>query len=139
MSEEKPKRRTASTKRVANKAAGSKRSSGTAKPRKKRVTKAKKQKEEQNRILASLSASNILLAPLATEKTIGMIERFNTLSFIVNPKAIKPQIKRAVESLYSVKVYKVRVLNSVDNKKKAFVRLNPEFKAQEIATRMGIL
>jgi large subunit ribosomal protein L23 len=139
MSEEKPKRKTSSTKRAADRTAGPKKTVKTTKPRKKRVTKAKKQKEEQNKILAALSASDVLLAPLATEKTIGMIERFNTLSFIVNPKAIKPQIKRAVESLYSVKVQKVRVLNSVDNKKKAFVRLKPEFKAQEIATRIGIL
>ncbi|MCL5788505.1 MAG: 50S ribosomal protein L23 [Candidatus Marsarchaeota archaeon] len=86
-----------------------------------------------------MEASKILIKPLATEKTIGMIERLNTLTFIVNANANKRAVKRATEQLYGVKVKKVRTLNSPLNTKKAFVRLHPEYKAQEIATRLGIL
>jgi large subunit ribosomal protein L23 len=95
--------------------------------------------EGRSNVEEKLRASEIIVAPLATEKTIGTIERFNTLSFFVREDANKQQIKRAVETIYAVKVTKVRTLNSTDNRKKAFVRLSPESKAQDIATRLGIL
>ncbi|MEM3671262.1 MAG: 50S ribosomal protein L23 [Thermoprotei archaeon] len=98
-----------------------------------------RQKQEKQRTEAALQAYRILIRPLATEKTIGMIEKQNTLTFIVDGAAAKHVIKRAAEQLYDVKVSKVRTLNSPLNQKKAFIKLDPAFKAQEIATRLGIL
>jgi len=98
-----------------------------------------KKVSERVDIKRKIDALNILLAPYVTEKSISMIEKFNTLTFLVNKDATKTDIKMAVEHLYDVKVERVRTINTVDNKKKAFVRLKSEFKAQEIATRLGIL
>ena len=53
---------------------------------------------------------NIQLKPLVTEKAVMLIESQNTLSFKADKKANKTDIKKEVESLFSVKVDKVRVL-----------------------------
>ncbi|MEM0121577.1 MAG: 50S ribosomal protein L23 [Thermoprotei archaeon] len=86
-----------------------------------------------------MQALNVLVAPHVTEKSISMIERFNTLTFIVDPRSTKSDVKAAIQTLYGVKVERVRTINTPDNRKKAFVRLKPEYKAQEIATKLGIL
>jgi len=38
-----------------------------------------------------------------------------------------------------VKVAKVNVLVTPDGKKKAFVKLKPEFKAGDVATKLGVV
>ena len=81
----------------------------------------------------------IIKRVVATEKAINYIEKYNTLTFIVDLKATKHDIKRAVEELFSVKVLKVRTLITPKGEKKAYVRLAPEYKASEIASRLGIL
>jgi len=48
-------------------------------------------------------------------------------------------VKRAVEDLYEVKVSKVTVLITSQGTKKAFVKLDPEFKASDVAIKLGIL
>lgn len=101
--------------------------------------KEKKGATEKDNVLLKLDALNVLIAPYVTEKSISMIEKFNTLTFIVDPRATKTDIKLAVEHLFNVKVEKVRTINMMDNRKKAYVKLKSEFKAQEIATRLGIL
>ena len=75
---------------------------------------------------------------LVTEKATGLIDRENALQFIVNLKANKRQIKEEVERLYGVKVVSVKTLITAKGKKKATVKLSPEFRAEEIATRMGL-
>ncbi|MEM5816051.1 MAG: 50S ribosomal protein L23 [Candidatus Aenigmatarchaeota archaeon] len=81
----------------------------------------------------------ILLYPLVTEKAVGLIEKENKIVFIVSRKANKKQIKEAFEKLFEVKVEKVNTLITKDGKKKAFIKLKPEFKASDIAVRLGIL
>jgi len=81
----------------------------------------------------------ILLYPLTTEKAITLIEKENKIVFIVNRKANKKQIKEAFEKLFEVKVEKVNTLITRDGRKKAFIKLKPEFKASDIAVRLGIL
>jgi large subunit ribosomal protein L23 len=68
-----------------------------------------------------------------------MVERDNKLIFMVNMKAGKGDVKRAVEELYEVKVDKVTVLVTPQGLKKAFVKLKPEFKASDVAIKLGIL
>jgi ribosomal protein L23 len=51
---------------------------------------------------------------------------------------IKNTIKWAVESLYEVVVEKVNTLIMPNGKKKALVRLAPEYSAAEVATNLGI-
>ncbi|MCC5994131.1 MAG: 50S ribosomal protein L23 [Candidatus Aenigmarchaeota archaeon] len=81
----------------------------------------------------------VLLYPLITEKTVGMIERENKIVFIVDRRANKQQIKEAFEKLFGVKVEKVNTLITRDGKKKAFIKLKKEFKASDVAVKLGIL
>lgn len=83
-------------------------------------------------------SENIILYPLMTEKAVDQIEGQNKLTFIVNLKANKYKVKRAVEELYEVKVDKVNLLITSKGLKKAFVKLKPEFKASDLAIKLGI-
>lgn len=82
---------------------------------------------------------DVILYPLMTEATSRMIETENKLVFIVNMKATKTDVGRAVEELYEVAVKKVNVLITPRGKKKAFVKLHPDYKASDVAIRLGVL
>lgn len=53
---------------------------------------------------------DILVKPLVTEKMTAQAERFNRYGFVVDRRATKPQIKKAVESLYDVTVESVNTM-----------------------------
>ena len=53
---------------------------------------------------------DILVKPLVTEKMTTQSERFNRYGFVVDRRATKPQIKKAVESLYNVTVDSVNTM-----------------------------
>lgn len=55
--------------------------------------------------------TNIIIKPLVTEKSTHKQATRNEYAFQVTPKATKPQIKQAIEALYSVKVLDVRTIN----------------------------
>ncbi len=52
----------------------------------------------------------ILVKPLVTEKMTDQSERFNRYGFVVDRRASKPEIKKAVESLYGVTVEEVNTM-----------------------------
>ncbi|MCG6186985.1 50S ribosomal protein L23 [Maribellus maritimus] len=52
----------------------------------------------------------ILIKPLVTEKMTDQAERFNRYGFVVDRRATKPQIKKAVENLYNVSVDSVNTI-----------------------------
>jgi large subunit ribosomal protein L23 len=81
----------------------------------------------------------VLLYPQATEKAVKLIESENKLVFIVANDANRTDVKRAVEILFEVKVYNVKVEIIPDGRKRAYVRLAPEFKADEIAAKLGMI
>jgi large subunit ribosomal protein L23 len=54
---------------------------------------------------------NILIKPIITEKATMDSEQNNRYSFLVNTKANKVEIKKAVEAAYGVSVEKVRTIN----------------------------
>jgi len=76
---------------------------------------------------------------LATEKALKLIESYNTLTLIVDKSDTRDDIKKSVERLFSVKVVKVNVVITPQGYKKAYVKLAPEYKASDIAHRLGIL
>ena len=80
----------------------------------------------------------ILKYPVSTEKAVKMIDLDNTLLFKTDRKATKTDIKKEVESLFSVKVQNIRTLVKM-NKKFAFVRLNKANPAIDIATKLGMI
>ncbi|OYT66291.1 50S ribosomal protein L23 [Candidatus Bathyarchaeota archaeon ex4484_205] len=81
----------------------------------------------------------IILYPLVTEKTMQMIEKENKLVFIVDRKANKKLVKKAVENLYNVKVERVNIMIGSRGKKKAFVKLTPQYSATELSMKLKIL
>ncbi len=78
------------------------------------------------------------LKPLTTEKAVLMIEEENVLTFQTNKKTTKKEIKKEIESLFNVKIEKVRTLVK-NNKKNVYVRLKKEFPALDVATKIGIM
>ena len=55
-----------------------------------------------------LSPRDVVLRPLVTEKSLRVSERRNAYTFAVDPRANKVQIRRAIETLFHVKVVGVR-------------------------------
>jgi large subunit ribosomal protein L23 len=55
-----------------------------------------------------LESHQVVLRPLVTEKGTHQSERYNSYTFEVHPHASKDDIKRAVESLFNVRVLRVR-------------------------------
>jgi large subunit ribosomal protein L23 len=86
-----------------------------------------------------MDPAEVIFYPLMTESASLMVEKDNKLIFIVNLKAGKNDVKRAVEQLYEVKVDKVNLLITPQGEKKAFVKLEPEYKASDVAIKLGIL
>ncbi|HUK85625.1 MAG TPA: 50S ribosomal protein L23 [Candidatus Acidoferrum sp.] len=86
-----------------------------------------------------MDSNEVISYPLMTESASLMVERDNKLIFIVNLKAGKSDIKKAVEELYEVKVSRVNLLVTPQGVKKAFVKLKPEFRASDVAIKLGIL
>ena len=73
------------------------------------------------------------------EKATNLRESENKLTFVVNPKATRKEIKEAVEKLYNVKVEKINLINTIKGKKKAYIRLSPKYSAEEVASHFGVL
>jgi ribosomal protein uL23 len=82
--------------------------------------------------------NEVIIRPVVTEASLEAVDKDNKLIFYVAFKANKNTIRWAVESLYDVVVEKVNTLIMPDGKKKAFVKLAPEYSAAEVATSLGI-
>lgn len=81
---------------------------------------------------------SIQLKPLVTEKAVMLIESQNTLTFKADKKTNRTEIKKEVESLFAVKVDKVRVLVR-GNQKYFYVKLKKDFPAIDVATKIGMI
>ena len=86
-----------------------------------------------------MNPDEVILAVVRTQKAVSLIEKENKLTFIVRLEATKEDIKRAVEKLYGVKVEKVNTLITPRGEKKAYVKLKPEYKASELAVKLGVI
>ncbi len=80
----------------------------------------------------------VIIHPDVTEKSMKLVESENKLVFVVSRNSSKNEIKTAVEKLYEVKVADVNTSITPRGVKKAYVKLTPEYKAEEVATRIGI-
>ena len=65
------------------------------------------------------------------------MERQNKLEFMVDHRASRAEIRRAVEEIYQCKVAKVNT-KIVRNGKIATVRFRPEYSAEDIGSRAGV-
>jgi len=82
---------------------------------------------------------DVILYPLMTESASIMVEKENKLVFMVSLKASKIDIKKAMEKLYEVKVEEINTQITPQGEKKAFIKLHPDFKATDVAIKLGIL
>ena len=80
----------------------------------------------------------ILKYPVSTEKCLKLMEQENKIVFIVDRKARKLDIKKAIEEMFKVKVEKINTLIGREGKK-AYIRLTKDFNAVDIATKLGLM
>ncbi len=73
------------------------------------------------------------------EKATILREEENKLTFIVDKNSSKEQIKKAIETLYGLKVVKVNTIIATKGKKKAHIKLSEKHSAEEIASHFGVL
>jgi large subunit ribosomal protein L23 len=76
---------------------------------------------------------------LATEKATKLIDSENTIVVIVDRNTTKSEIKKEIEKALNVKVVKVNTLITPTGDKKAYVKLSPEYKASDVAQKLGLL
>ncbi len=81
----------------------------------------------------------IIKYPLSTEKSIRLMEAENKLIFVVDIRAKKPEIKKAIEQAFKAKVIKVNTFIAPKGEKRAYVQLAKETPAIDIATNMGLM
>lgn len=80
----------------------------------------------------------ILQKVKSTEKIVRQIEAENTIVFVCDKQFGKVEIKKEVETLFNVKVEKVRT-HVRQNKKIAYVKLKSDFVAADVATKLGLM
>lgn len=74
---------------------------------------------------------------IVTEKTSTEIDK-NILTAIVDKRANKKQIKEEIEKRFEVKVEKVNTLITPKGEKKAYIKLTPDYSAEEILSKLGV-
>ena len=85
------------------------------------------------------SIQEVIKYPLVSEDAVTLIEAENKITFIVDADASKNDIRRAVEELYEVRVDRVNSVVTPEGRKKAYVKLDSDYKASDLAVRLGIL
>lgn len=80
---------------------------------------------------------NIVFHPYVTEKTMNFMEKNNALEFVVKRNANKNIIKKAIETMFEVKVQNINT-RITKHGKHAIVTFKPEFNAEDIGMRIGI-
>jgi large subunit ribosomal protein L23 len=82
--------------------------------------------------------ADLILRPIVTEKATLLMEQ-NKYIFEVIPKATKPEIKAAIESLFEVKVLSVNTLNPPPKKRRVgkFVGYKAHYKRAIVTLTEG--
>ncbi|MCL4327605.1 MAG: 50S ribosomal protein L23 [Candidatus Thermoplasmatota archaeon] len=81
--------------------------------------------------------TQFIYSPVATEKSMLLMEKENKLTFVIDRKASRNQIKKEVEERFDVKVVSVNILVSKRGKK-AIVSLAEGYSAEDVGGRIGI-
>jgi ribosomal protein L23 len=75
----------------------------------------------------------------SSEKATRLMQEQNKLSFVVSKGSNKIEIKKEIETLFSVKVAKINIVNKMDGQKIAIVKLKVENSAMDLATKLGLV
>ena len=65
-----------------------------------------------------MNAGQVLIKPLITERSMTLRDDHNKYAFQVHVNATKPEIRKAVEQLFDVKVVSVHTLNMLGKNKR---------------------
>lgn len=85
-----------------------------------------------------ITAYDIIIKPIITEKSMALTEA-NKYTFKVMKKANKTEVKKAVETVFGVKVEKVNIMNVTGKKRRvgANVGKKPDWKKAVITLKPG--
>lgn len=78
------------------------------------------------------------MKPIATEKAVMKIEAENVLTFDLDKRKTKDEIKKEIEDIFNVKVDRVRT-EIRGNKKRVYAKLNKKNLAIDVATKLGMM
>ena len=78
------------------------------------------------------------MKPKSTEKAVMKIETENILTFELDKRKTKKEIKEEIEKLFNVKIEGIKTLIR-GNKKTAYVKLKKDFLAIDVATKLGMM
>ena len=65
-----------------------------------------------------MSARDVIIRPVVTEKSMLLQETQNKVTFEVKKGANKVEVRQAVEEIFKVKVEKVNIVNTADKSKR---------------------
>lgn len=82
---------------------------------------------------------NVIKTPVFTDAAMKQMERANTLTFFVDMKSTKDQIKAALKKLHSLKVVRVNTLVTKRGTKKAYCKLDAATSALSAANTLGLI
>jgi large subunit ribosomal protein L23 len=86
-----------------------------------------------------MTAENLIISPVITEKGTAAGEKANQVVFRVRPGASKQAVRDAVESMFKVTVLKVRTLRILGKKRRRgrVVGSRPDWKKAYITLKQG--
>ncbi|XP_027077805.1 60S ribosomal protein L23A-like [Coffea eugenioides] len=103
-------------------------------------------KERNPKCLSSSAAQKVMLDhfqivkyPLITDLTMRVMIENNTLTFVVDKRADKNNIKAAAKKMFKIETKKVNTLIMPSGNKKAYLTLIPDQKAVEVAKKIKII
>ena len=79
-----------------------------------------------------------MIKPVTTEKAVRLIELNNTIVVEADRKDSKKKIKKEFEEMFKVKIQSINTLLHA-NKKIAYLRLNKNNPAIDVATKLGMI
>jgi len=86
-----------------------------------------------------MEINSVIKRPSATEKSIRLMESENKLIFVVDIKATKAEIKKAMETMFKAKIARITTHITPNGEKKAYVQFSQETPAIDIATQLGLM
>ena len=82
---------------------------------------------------------DVLKYPMSSEKAIRMLESDNVISFVVDMRATRSKVEKEIESKFKVKVKDLRIMISPEGRKRAYITLEKNYPAIDIATQLGLM
>lgn len=86
-----------------------------------------------------MNINKVLKYPMNTEKAVRMMEMENKLTFIVDLKANKRDVKKAIENLFNVKVKRINTMITPQGRKKAVIMLTKDSIAGDVMMKIGLV